>query len=149
MDYLLSRPNLNNFELLRINLARIVGFGFIIFFSLIPYVLEYNCNNCNSNFGYGSYAFGLSLPQSNSVPLILDPSIKAQVYFKGIKFPTSMAFLGPDDLLVLEKHEGTVKRIVNGTMLEDPLLKVNVSSTGERGMLGVAVVKRDNENKSP
>ena len=25
--------------------------------------------------------------------------------FHGIKFPTSMAFLGPDDILVLEKND--------------------------------------------
>jgi aldose sugar dehydrogenase len=149
MDKLLCGTKLDNLDLLCNNLVWIVAFGFIIFFSFIAYVIEYNCNNCSSHFGYGSYAFGLSVPQSNSSTLVLDPNINAQVYFKGIKFPSSMAFLGPDDLLVLEKNEGTVKRIVNGTMLKDPLLKVNVSSTGEGGLLGIAVAKPNSTNNKP
>jgi aldose sugar dehydrogenase len=103
-----------------------------------------------ANMYRNSSAFGeISVEQPHSGPFLWDPKLKAETVFTGINFPTSMAFLGNDDILVLEKNEGTVKRIVNGTMLEDPLLKVNVSSTGERGMLGIAVVKRDNENKAP
>src|SRR5688500_20294460 len=64
--------------------------------------------------------------------------------FHRIKFPTSMAFLGPDDILVLEKNDGTVRRIVNGTMLPEPVLDVNVASMNERGMLGIAVAKHEN-----
>ena len=33
-------------------------------------------------------------------------------------FPTTLAFVGPDDILVLEKNKGTVQRIVNGQMLD-------------------------------
>jgi glucose/arabinose dehydrogenase len=72
-------------------------------------------------------------------PIINDPTLVAQVVFKGLKAPTSMAFLGPNDILVLEKNEGTVQRIVNGKMLTEPLLHVNVSSADERGLLGIAV----------
>src|SRR5215212_6507656 len=72
-------------------------------------------------------------------PIINDPNLVAQVVFKGLKGPTSMAFLGPNDILVLEKNEGTVQRIVNGKMLAEPLLHVNVSSADERGLLGIAV----------
>jgi aldose sugar dehydrogenase len=72
-------------------------------------------------------------------PIINDPNLVAQVAFKGLKFPTSMAFLGPNDILVLEKNEGTVQRIVNGKMLPEPLLHVNVSTADERGLLGIAV----------
>jgi aldose sugar dehydrogenase len=62
--------------------------------------------------------------------------------------PTTMAFLGSDDMLVLEKNKGTVQRIVNGQMLDQPLLQVNVSSEVERGMLGIAVSK-DNQTGKP
>jgi glucose/arabinose dehydrogenase len=62
-----------------------------------------------------------------------------------------MAFLGPDDILVLEKDKGTVQRIVNGKMLPEPLLDVNVATASERGMLGIAVTKNgtgaNNNNK--
>lgn len=61
----------------------------------------------------------------------------------GDKFPTSMAFLGPDDILVLEKEKGTVQRIVNSKMLPTPVLTVNVATEVERGMLGIAVSKND------
>jgi len=57
-----------------------------------------------------------------------------------------MAFLGPDDILVLEKNNGIVRRIVNGAMLPEPLLDVNVANKNERGMLGIAV--SNNENKT-
>jgi hypothetical protein len=49
-----------------------------------------------------------------------------------------MEFLGPNDILVLEKDEGTVNRIINGTMLPQPLLHANVATVQE-GMLGIAV----------
>jgi aldose sugar dehydrogenase len=58
-----------------------------------------------------------------------------------------MAFLGPNDILVLEKNEGTVKRIVNGVMLPEPLLDVNVANKRERGMLGIAVAPKDAPNE--
>jgi len=76
-----------------------------------------------------------------------DPKLKVEVVFSGINFPTSMAFLGPDDILVLEKNNGTVQRIVNGTLLPKPILDVNVANEGERGMLGIAIAKH--ENNSP
>jgi aldose sugar dehydrogenase len=50
-----------------------------------------------------------------------------------------MAFLGPNDILVLEKNKGTVDRIVDGNMIKQPLLHVNVATEVEHGMLGVAV----------
>jgi glucose/arabinose dehydrogenase len=52
-----------------------------------------------------------------------------------------MAFLGPSDILVLEKEDGTVQRIINGTIQQQPLLQVPVATEGERGMLGIAVAK--------
>jgi glucose/arabinose dehydrogenase len=54
-----------------------------------------------------------------------------------------MAFLGPDDILILEKNDGTVRRILNGVLLEEPLLNVNVANEGERGMLGIAIAEKE------
>jgi glucose/arabinose dehydrogenase len=77
-------------------------------------------------------------------PIMLeDNGYMLEPVFHGIKFPTSMAFLGPDDILVLEKNDGTVRRIVNGVMLPEPVLDVNVANANERGMLGIAVSKHD------
>ena len=77
-----------------------------------------------------------------------DPNLKLELVAQGLKKPTSMAFLGPNDILVLEKESGTVQRIVNGKMLPQPLLQVPVSTTSERGMLGIAVAKHANGSSS-
>jgi glucose/arabinose dehydrogenase len=49
-----------------------------------------------------------------------------------------MAFLGPNDILVLDKNAGAVRRIVNEVMLPEPLLIEPVLNQSERGMLGIA-----------
>ena len=78
-----------------------------------------------------------------AVPSVIDPSLKVETVFEGIKTPSNMEFLGNDTILVLEKNTGIVDRIVNGAMFSEPLLDVNVSSALERGLLGVAVAKSD------
>ena len=72
-----------------------------------------------------------------------DPNLKVELVAQGLRTPTSVAFLGPNDILVLEKESGTVQRIVNGQMLPQPLLQVPVSTTSERGMLGIATAKHN------
>ena len=72
-------------------------------------------------------------------PTISDSNVKAQQIFKGLKYPTSIAFLGPNDILVTEKDAGTVRRIINSIELQQPLLNVSVATYGHRGMLGMAV----------
>jgi glucose/arabinose dehydrogenase len=82
---------------------------------------------------------------SYSTPIMLkDNGYMLEPIFQGIKFPTSMAFLGSNDILVLEKNDGTVRRIVNGTMLPEPVLDVEVANLVERGMLGIAVARNQN-----
>jgi glucose/arabinose dehydrogenase len=83
------------------------------------------------------------------IPMMLkDNGYMLEPIFNGLKFPTSMAFLGPDDILVLEKNDGTVRRVVNGTMLPEPVLDVNVANTNERGMLGIAISKPNDNNNN-
>jgi len=73
------------------------------------------------------------------IAVINDPNLVAESVVQGLDFPTNMAFLGRDDILVLEKDKGTVQRIVNGQILEKPVLNVNVSGYGEGGLLGISV----------
>ena len=80
-------------------------------------------------------------------PTIKDPNLRVETVATGLTLPTTMAFIGPNDILVLEKSKGTVQRIVNGQMLAEPLLQVNVSSEVERGMLGIAT-SEDNQTGS-
>src|SRR5215207_3667766 len=79
-------------------------------------------------------------------PSIKDPNLGVElVSSDGLELPTSMAFLGPEDILVLEKEKGTLQRIVNGEMLLTPVLTVGVASQVERCMCGIAVSNSDSE----
>jgi aldose sugar dehydrogenase len=84
---------------------------------------------------------------SNNEPTIVDDdtNLAIEKYAGELEFPSSMAFLGPDDILVLEKNSGQVRRIVNGVMLGEPVLDVPVAIKDERGLLGIAVSK-DSQN---
>jgi glucose/arabinose dehydrogenase len=82
------------------------------------------------------------------IPIINDPNLEAVLVAEGLKRPTSMAFLGQNDFLVLEKNTGIVKRIVNGTILSQPVLDVAVANEKERGMLGIAVQSGHIQNDS-
>jgi glucose/arabinose dehydrogenase len=87
----------------------------------------------------------LGTPSNNEPTMVAEtPNLAIEKYVGGMEFPSSMAFLGPDDILVLEKNTGQVKRIVNGTLLEEPVLDVPVAVKDERGLLGIAITK-DNQ----
>ena len=74
-------------------------------------------------------------------PQIRDPNITVEIVATGLKIPTDMAFLSDDVILVLEKNNGTVRKIVNGTVLQEPVLDVTVATKDERGMLGIDIAK--------
>jgi glucose/arabinose dehydrogenase/plastocyanin len=95
----------------------------------------------NDNNAYAAYSKAAPSPLG---PTINDANLTAELLVKGLKRPTSMAFLGPNDILVLEKETGLVKRILNGKLLPTPLLDVPVASDIERGLLGIAI----SQNKS-
>jgi glucose/arabinose dehydrogenase len=77
-----------------------------------------------------------------------DSNLNIEMVAEGLENPTTMAFLGPDDILVLEKDKGTVRRIVDGTLIGKPVLDVPVASKGERGMLGIAVSRDEADNRT-
>ena len=71
-------------------------------------------------------------------PTLLDPNLRLETRASGLVTPTSIAFLGANDMLVLEKNTGKVKRVVNGAVTATVLdLAVNFGS--ERGLLGIAL----------
>jgi glucose/arabinose dehydrogenase len=76
-------------------------------------------------------------------PEVSDSSLKVEEVAEGLQVPTTMAFLGPDDFLILEKDKGTVMRVNRGIVTDMPLLDVNVANSIERGMCGIAVSKND------
>ena len=65
-----------------------------------------------------------------------------------LRFPSNIAIVGKDDILFAEKKTGMIHRIVDGHMLPEPALDVNVATSGERGVLGMAVSKNDTNNST-
>ena len=55
----------------------------------------------------------------------------------GLQSPTAMEF-APDGRLFVLEQPGRVRVIKDGVLLPTPFMSVNVSSSGERGMLGIA-----------
>ena len=92
-----------------------------------------------------SLAYAVRAQTSPEGPIINDPNLVVQIVYKGLKLPTAMGFLGPDDILVLEKNLGTVKRITKGEILQEPLLRVDVNFADERGLLGIAIATKEIE----
>src|SRR5215475_11667018 len=93
---------------------------------------------------YANAAYTKAVPAAAG-PIINDPNLKVETLFKGLKIPTSMAFLGPNDILVLEKNSGNVLRIIDGQLSKKPLLHVNAATQFlEWGLLGIAISKQTN-----
>jgi aldose sugar dehydrogenase len=88
------------------------------------------------------YAQQTNQPLSEENITLYDPNLKIELVASGLDFPTTMTFLAPDDFLILEKNTGNVKRFVNGTLNEKPLLHVNTNTKDERGLLGIAVSQK-------
>jgi len=89
---------------------------------------------------YGQVKFGERVINKGAInPVVLDSLLKVEVVAEDLDTPTTMAFLAPNDFLILEKDKGTVQRVINGQTLDRPLLDVNVANSVERGMCGIAV----------
>lgn len=82
-------------------------------------------------------AHGRALPLSNG-PEIVDPNLSVRTVIDGLVTPTTMAFLGEADVLVLEKNTGRVLRVVDGAV-ESTVLDLAVNFASERGLLGIAL----------
>src|SRR5262245_58659632 len=71
-------------------------------------------------------------------PSLVDSNLVVRTVIDGLDQPTTSAFLGPDELLVLEKATGKVQRVVNG-LVHSTVLDLAVNSGSERGLLGIAL----------
>jgi glucose/arabinose dehydrogenase len=90
----------------------------------------------------------MAFAQEDNMPALKDTTLRLELVTSSLKDPTGMAFIGPDDILVTEKNTGTVQRLLNGEILEEPLLDVNVNGEDERGLLGIAVSKNSTVGKT-
>jgi glucose/arabinose dehydrogenase len=73
-------------------------------------------------------------------PLINDENLQITQLIDELKFPTGIDFLGENDILIIEKNTGQVKRVLDGEIMNETVLDVNVASESERGLLGIAIL---------
>ena len=70
-------------------------------------------------------------------PALLDANLQLRTVASGLLLPTTFAFIGANDLLVLEKNTGRVVRVLGAGQAVVLDLAVNFAS--ERGLLGIAL----------
>lgn len=70
-----------------------------------------------------------------------DPTLHAENIITAgtLSQPTTMAFIGSNDILVLQKANGQVRRVIGGVVQAGSVLDVAVSNDSERGLLGIAL----------
>jgi aldose sugar dehydrogenase len=71
-----------------------------------------------------------------------DDRLYVEQVYTGINRSTNIAFLNVNDILVLEELSGKVQRIVNGQMLDKPLVDLN--SYYQDGLLGIDTARNVN-----
>jgi len=90
------------------------------------------------NQSLNSTAIGNQSNPSVVEPSLSDSSLRIEEVAKVFDFPTSLAFLGKDDIILLQKDSGDVIRLLDGNVSHQ-LLHTDVSFRDERGLLGLAV----------
>jgi glucose/arabinose dehydrogenase len=88
--------------------------------------------------GLAALAMSATAAQAQTPPTMTDARLDVRPAVQGLTGPTSIAFLGPGDLLVLEKATGRVKHVVDGAVTSIAL-DLAVNSASERGLLGIAL----------
>lgn len=78
------------------------------------------------------------MPSTLPAQTLMDPDLTVTTVASGLNQPISMAFIGPNDILVTEKATGQVKRVTNG-VVTGVVLDLAVNSNSERGLLGMAL----------
>src|ERR687894_653103 len=89
-----------------------------------------------------------TLPADEQPRALRDPNLGIEVLVTGLYRPSQMEFLGSssNDIIVTDKDNGTVRRIINGVVQPEPLIDVAVANnndTNERGLLGMEVAKQN------
>jgi glucose/arabinose dehydrogenase len=82
--------------------------------------------------------FTISVHASGS-PIANDSSLTIDPVVSGLVQPTSMAFVGAADFLILEQANGKVRRVTGGVLNPNAVLDLDVEGCDERGLLGIAL----------
>lgn len=84
-----------------------------------------------------SFVPRLEVLEDRVVPTSLPADFQQSLVAGGLGNPTAMT-LAPDGRVFITTQTGDLRVVKNGTLLSTPFLHVNVDSSGERGLLGVA-----------
>src|SRR5512135_108569 len=90
-------------------------------------------------FGFTCFALLLFLATPLFAQTLRDGGLIITPIVSGLSAPTQMAFLGANDILVLQKNDGRVRRVINGVLQPGEILDLAVDSDSERGLLGIAL----------
>jgi glucose/arabinose dehydrogenase len=85
----------------------------------------------------GAFLLCVTLPARAQT--VLDPAVQVEVVVTGLSQPTTMAFIGNGDFLILQKADGRVRRVIGNVLQAGAVLDVAVDSNSERGLLGIAL----------
>ena len=77
-------------------------------------------------------------PAATAAQTVRDPNLSVRIVASGLDSPSTMAFIGQNDILVVEKNTGLVQRVRDGVLL-GPVLDLAVNFASERGLLGIAL----------
>ena len=103
---------------------------------------QYSIVNNSSSGEINSSSISYSSSASKTkMPMIIDPNLTVEVVADGLNMPTTMAFLGTDDFLILQKNVSLV-RVVDGVLSNKTRLDVPVAKGFYQGLLGIAVTNQ-------
>ncbi|MCH7944955.1 MAG: PQQ-dependent sugar dehydrogenase [Armatimonadetes bacterium] len=80
----------------------------------------------------------LAISGSATSQTITLPGYIVETVITGLSLPTTMAFVGDDEILVLEKNSGRVQHYLDG-VFQGTAIDLDVSPTSERGLLGICL----------
>src|SRR5262249_62028627 len=84
--------------------------------------------------------FSFLLASAAAAQTVVDPRLQVREVVGGLSQPTVMAFIGPADILVLQKGDGRVRRIIDGVIQPSQVLDLAVDKDSKRGHLGSALL---------
>ncbi|NOJ29098.1 MAG: quinoprotein glucose dehydrogenase [Nitrososphaeraceae archaeon] len=75
---------------------------------------------------------------TKDLPTMTDPNLRVELFTAGLNFPTGMVFLDNEKIMIIEKNSGKIKLVINGSLVNEPIIDLNVANMSERGLLGIA-----------
>lgn len=123
---------------------------YLVCFVLIADLISINSNNdttplfAQHSQSNNSTASSFLNSEEND-PTLSDTNLKVEKLLEGLYLPTSISFLAENDFIVLQKN-GTVSRVINDTLVDKPLLTIDVATGFYQGLLGSAIYRNANSN---